>query len=174
MEWLYIKKDDSRTRKLFIDYHHFEWKTRFSQQKLWYVVLPVAATLFIANVRSHRMTQDYDFFYFTTVAFMVMMYLPMLYFLQTIRLYKSIRRITAGTPPEFRFRYDEQGTFYQDEDMSEHQSWDEFKYYSRNKSEIYLYNHQGFVQQIIAEKIIGSTHYKRVLRIIEERLKPRH
>jgi hypothetical protein len=174
MEWLYIQKDDSRTRKLFLDYHHYEWRTRISTQKLWHIVLPIAITLFTYNILSDRIRKDYDSFFFTSVSLIVIMYLPMKYFLGTIRLYKSIKRISAETPPEFKFRYDEQGTFYQDHEMSEHQSWNEFKYYSVNKSEIYLYNHQGFVQQIIAERIIGTAHYERVLKIIQQRLKKRN
>lgn len=175
MEWLYIQKDDSRTRKLFLDYHHFEWKTKISQQRLWHIILPVAITLFTYNVvLSDRIRHDYDSFFFTAVSLIVIMYLPMKYFVGTVRLFKSLKKITADTPPEFKFRYDEYGTFYQDHEMSEHQSWDEFKCYSINRSEIYLYNHQGYVQQIIAERIIGTAHYERVLNIIQQRLQPRN
>ena len=67
MDWLSIQKDDSRTKKLFLDYHHFEWKTRFSRQKAWFIVLPVAIIFFAFNVMSGRVEQDYDLFYFTFI-----------------------------------------------------------------------------------------------------------
>jgi hypothetical protein len=174
MEWMNINKDDSRTKKLFLHYYHHEWKKKISQQKLWFIVLPVAFVLFITNIISGKSEQDYNFFFFTFVSFIVISYLPFLYFFQILRLYKSLRKITAETPPVARFRFNEEGTWYQAEEVFEHQSWDSFKYYSINKSEVYLYNHKGFVQQIIAENIIGSAHFNEVLGIIKNRLTPKY
>ena len=172
MEWMSIKKDNQRTRKLFLHYHHHEWKKRFRKQKIWFVVLPVALVLFIIGYT--RSLHDYNSFFLTSVSFVVLMYLPMLYCLQMARLFRSLKKVTAETPAEFQFRFDKEGTFYQTPGVFEHQKWSSFKYYSLNKSEVYLYNHEGYVRQIIAETMIGPAHFNEALDIIKSQLVPKY
>lgn len=174
MEWLTIKRDDKRTRKLFFRYFNHEWFKKLSNRKAWFFIYPLAVILFIYNLVNPADRDDYNFYFIRFCLISILSYLPALYLFQLIRLIVSVRKISVETPVQFQFRFDEEGVFYRAEDENMTQKWTEFKYYSVNKNDVYLYNEKGRLRELLSEEIIGFINFNAAMDVIQSKLVPRY
>ena len=98
--------------------------------------------------------------------------MPVYFLYQCIQIYRFRKRDSDETPSEFKFRFDEEGSFYQGIDLYLHQKWSSFTYYSLDKRTVYLYSDKKKLKEILAEEIISFTEFNRALDIIQGRLTP--
>lgn len=173
MEWFTIKRDNHRTRKLFIRYFNYEWRRNIMKRKLWIAAYPLAFVLFIMNLFTPHELDDYNFYFFRFCLLSVLVYIPMVYMAQFVKLMYSVGQITAETQHETQFRFDEDGIFYRDSSDSLETNWSELTHFAVNRNCVYLYNSQGRLRELISKEVVGGNNFKSVLDMAKAKLSRR-
>lgn len=173
MEWLTIKRNNRRTRKLFTRYFNYEWAKNIKKRKVWIAVYPLALVLFVLNLFTPHELDDYNYYFFRFCMISILAYIPMVYMVQFVKLMYLVGQITADTEHEFQFRFDEEGIFYRDSSDKLETSWSELTHFSVNKNCVYLYNSQGRLRELISKEVIGGNNFKNVLELAKTKLNRR-
>ncbi|MFT3844626.1 MAG: hypothetical protein QM725_06215 [Lacibacter sp.] len=176
MEWLIINRENEFYKKDFDMYLFFRWKKELKNSKGIFVatVTMICIVIFVQLYLFISDGQLPGLFSLLFLGFFLTLY-PVLFFIQWWRLRLWLRKSYKDAPDTYRFKYDENGIYYESEKFNTEIKWEYFSTFELNEQRraIYLYTKSKNLS-VILERLIGEIHFAEIFLIISTKVKRRY